>query len=56
MNPARQNPPVTAAAVAAAINGLIVAFGSFTDEQSAAIGAAVIVVCGIIAQRFTRPL
>ena len=38
MNPAKQNPPITAAGLAAAVNGLIVAFGHFTDEQSAAIG------------------
>ena len=42
MNPAKQNPPITAAGLAAAVNGLIVAFGHFTDEQNAAIGAVVI--------------
>ncbi len=54
-NPAN-NPPVTAAAVAAAINGLILAFTSLTGEQDAAVCAAVVVVCGFIASRFTTPV
>ena len=55
MNPAKQNPPITAAGPAAAVNGLIVAFGRFTDEQNAAIGAVVILVAAWVAQRFTTP-
>ena len=54
MNPAKQNPPITAAGLAAAVNGLIVAFGHFTDEQNAAIGAVVIPVAAW-SQRFTTP-
>lgn len=49
------NPPVIAASVAAAINGLILAFTSLTGEQDAAICAAVVLVCGFLASRFTTP-
>ena len=47
------NPPVTAATIAAAVNGLILAFTDLTGEQDAAVCAAVVVVCGFIASRFT---
>lgn len=55
MNPATANPPLTAAAVAAAVNGLILAFTALSGEQDAAICAAVVVVCGFLASRFTTP-
>lgn len=55
MNPARQNPPITAAGLAAAINACVVAFGSFTDEQNAALGAVVILAAAVVAQRWTTP-
>lgn len=54
MNPTT-NPPVTAAAIAAAINGIILAFTNLTGEQDAAICAAVVVAAGFAASRFTSP-
>ena len=55
MNPAQQNPPVTAALVAGAINAAILAFTSLTGEQDAAVCGLVVVVAAIVAQRFTTP-
>ena len=54
MNPS-QNPPVTAALVAGAINAAILAFTSLTGEQDAAVCGLVVVVAAIVAQRFTTP-
>ena len=46
--------PVTAAAVATCQQAIL-AFTSLTGEQDAAVCAAVVVVCGFIASRFTTP-
>ncbi len=54
-NPARQNPPVTAAGITAVIMGLVAAFGSLPDDQFAAIGAAVSLIAAFVSQRFTAP-
>ena len=55
MNPASQNPPVTAATVTAAVVGLLAAFTGLDADQLAAIGAAVGIVSAFVAQRFTLP-
>ena len=55
MTPAQQNPPVTAALVAGAINAAILAFTSLTGEQDAAVCGLVVVVAAILAQMFTTP-
>ncbi len=55
MNPAQQNPPVTAARVAGAINAAILAFTSLTGEQDAAVCGLVVVLAAILAQMFTTP-
>lgn len=51
-----QNPPVTAGAVASAIVGLLAAFTDLTADQLAAVGAALVIVAAVIAQRFTTPV
>lgn len=56
MNPAQQNPPVTAATVAAAIVGLLAAFTDLDADQLAAISAALVIVAALVAQRFTTPV
>ena len=55
MNPAQQNPPVTDALVAGAINAAILAFTPLTGEQDAAVCGLVVVVAAILAQMFTTP-
>ncbi len=57
MNPAN-NPPVTAATIAGAINALILAFdiGHLTADQTAAVGAVLSIVAALVAQRFTTPV
>ena len=55
MNPVQANPPVSAAAVTAAIVGLLAAFTGLNADQLAAIGAAVGIVAAVVAQRFTTP-
>ena len=55
MNPAQQNPPVTAALVAGAINAAVLAFTSLTGEQDAAVCGLVVVLAAILAQMFTTP-
>lgn len=50
-----QNPPVSAAAVASAIVGLLAAFTDLDADQLAAIGAVLVIVAALIAQRFTTP-
>lgn len=55
MNPAN-NPPVTAASVAAAINACVLAFLNLPDNQEAAICGVVVVVAAAVAQRFTTPV
>lgn len=54
MSPAN-NPPVTAGAVAAAINACVLAFLNLPDNQEAAICGVVAVVAAFIASRFTTP-
>lgn len=54
MNP-KNNPAASFAALAAAVNGLILAFTTLSGEQDAAICAAVVVACGFLASRFTTP-
>lgn len=56
MNPT-QNPPVSAAAVVAAILGIVTAFdiGHLTSEQTAAVGAVLAIAAALVAQRFTTP-
>lgn len=55
MNPAN-NPPVTAATIAGAINALILAWTDLGAEKDAAIVLAVTVLAGVIASRFTTPV
>lgn len=57
MNPARQNPPLTAAGVVTAIMGVVVAFdlGNLTTEQTAAVATVLGLVAAFVAQRFTTP-
>jgi len=55
MNPAQNNPPVTAATITAAVVGLLAAFTGLDADQLAAIGGAVGIVSAFVAQRFTRP-
>jgi hypothetical protein len=55
MNPALQNPPVTAATVAAAVNACVLAFLNLPDAQEAAICGVVVVLAALVAQRFTVP-
>lgn len=50
-----QNPPVTAAGAATVLTNLLAAFGSFTDQQIAALGGALFIALALIAQRFTTP-
>lgn len=50
-----QNPPVTAAGLAAVVMGLLAAFTDATADQVAAVGAAVSLVAAFVAQRYTRP-
>lgn len=54
----RENPPVTAASIVAAILGIITAFdiGNLTAEQTTAVGAVLAIVAAVVAQRFTTPL
>lgn len=51
-----QNPPVSAAAVTAAVIGVLAAFTSLGVDQVAAVGAVVSLVTAAIAQRFTTPV
>ena len=58
----RENPPLTAAGVAAVVGLLLAEFTSYTTGQVAAISAVVVLVAGVVAQagwipKFgTRPL
>lgn len=54
-NPAVDNPPLTAAGAATVLTNLLAAFGSFTDQQIAALGGASFLLFAFIAQRFTTP-
>lgn len=51
-----ENPPVTAAGLGVASMNLLAAFGSFTDQQVAALGGAIVLAAAFVAQRFTFPL
>lgn len=53
----RENPPVTAATVVAAIMAVVTAFdiGHLTSEQTAAVAGVLAIVAAIVAQRFTLP-
>ncbi len=53
----RENPPVTAATVVAAIMAVVTAFdiGNLTAEQTTAVAGVLGIVAAIVAQRFTRP-
>jgi len=53
MNPTN-NPPVTAASVAAAVNACVIAFLSLPDNQEAAICGVVTIACAFLASRFTQ--
>ena len=55
MHTVKGNPPVTAAAIAAAIGGLLAAFTELDIEQLGAINAVVVIVAAVIAQRWTVP-
>lgn len=53
----RENPPVTAATVVAAIMAVVTAFdiGNLTAEQTTAVAGVLGIVAAVVAQRFTRP-
>lgn len=53
----RENPPVTAATVVAAIMAVVTAFdiGHLTAEQTTAVAGVLGIVAAVVAQRFTRP-
>jgi hypothetical protein len=55
MNPASNNPPVTAATITAAVLAVLAAFTDLSADQVAAVGACVGIVASLVAQRFTRP-
>lgn len=46
------NAPITAAVITAAIGGVLAAFTSLDAEQVAAINAVVLIVAGIVLQKF----
>lgn len=54
----RENPPVTAATVVAAIMAVVTAFdiGNLTAEQTTAVAGVLGIVAAVVAQRFTTPL
>lgn len=54
-NPVKQNPPITAAGITAAVVGLLSAFTSLTGTQLSAVSAAVGIVAAVVAQQFTTP-